>query len=362
MKMNLKKSLLISTAIALSCASPLKSCEKHYKLTENDDIFQVILSNKISFHKFKYLNGNKNLHEFKAGDDVCVAGKANYKNIIKLNANEFFKMGKPSKKQIEIGNQFIKSTLNSTQIKKLNKNVKYIKEIVDDSLDAKDQSPFSLEKCKRKCDRINKTISSLNRNPNEMFSIKLLNNIYRKTNRPLIKENTLYMSCMSNCYMENDISKEKQPMNEITHDEEVNEIDDNEIDDSKLNKRATCPSIDKLREYRHEKLVVPVYQNSRNDVRTRVDGCSSKVLIELADYFTPACNGHDACYHCLSKTQCDNDFYDNMQEICEKYYPGFSNIIDYTQSGHTGDRNWKSDCKCTDEIKSKLVSKLFELA
>ncbi|OUM64801.1 hypothetical protein PIROE2DRAFT_8344 [Piromyces sp. E2] len=194
--MNIKKSLLISTAVALSFASPLKSCEKRYTLNENDNIFQVILSNKISFHKFKYLNGNKNLHEFKPGDDVCVAGEAKYKNIIKLNANEFFKMAKPSNKQIEIENKFIKSTLNSTEIRKLNKNVQQIKQVIDNSLDSEDKSPFSLEKCKSKCDHISKTISSLNRNPNEVFSIKLINKVYKKINRPLIDENTIYMSCM----------------------------------------------------------------------------------------------------------------------------------------------------------------------
>ncbi|OUM60964.1 hypothetical protein PIROE2DRAFT_13168 [Piromyces sp. E2] len=194
--MNFRKVLLISTTIGLSFSSPLKSCEKYYKLNENDDIFQVILSNKISFHKFKYLNGNNNLHEFKSGDDVCIAGKTNYQNVIKLNANEFFKVSKPTNKQIQIGNQIIKSTLNSTHIKKLNNNVEFIKDVIDNSLDSKDESSFSLDKCKTKCDYINKTISSLNRNPNKIFSIKLINNIYKKINRPLIKENTIYMSCM----------------------------------------------------------------------------------------------------------------------------------------------------------------------
>ncbi|OUM56621.1 hypothetical protein PIROE2DRAFT_18676 [Piromyces sp. E2] len=188
------------------------------------------------------------------------------------------------------------------------------------------------------------------------------------------------MSCMSNCYIENEISKENQSIKEVTEKEEK-EINSNEMDDSKLNKRASCPAIEKIRDYKTEDLVVPMYKSSKSDVRTRIDGCSSKVLNDLASYFTPACNGHDACYHCLSKTQCDNDFYDNMQYICEKLFPGFWNVIDYAQckiykntaygtvkvlspkaAGHAGDREWKNDCKCTNEIKNKLVSKLFELS
>ncbi|OUM70584.1 hypothetical protein PIROE2DRAFT_1102 [Piromyces sp. E2] len=218
MKMNLKKPLLVSTTIALSFHSPLKSCEKHYKLNENDDIFQTM---------------------------YVLPEKPNTKTSIKLNANEFFKFNKSSKKQIEIGNQFIKSTLNSTKIKK-----------------------------------------------------------------------------------------------------------------------ASCPVIEKIRDSTHENLVVPVYKNSRDDVRTRVDGCSSKVLCdELADYFTLACNRHDTCYHCILKTQCDNDFYDNIQYVCEKYFPSLPllKFLSPDAAGHTGDYKWKSDYKCTAEIKSKLVSKLFLL-
>ncbi|OUM57822.1 hypothetical protein PIROE2DRAFT_17080 [Piromyces sp. E2] len=281
-------------------------------------------------------------------------------------------MGNPTKKQIEIGNKFIKSTLNSTEIQKLNKNVKYIKDVIDDSLDSKDKSAFSVEKCKRKCDHINNVITSLNRNPNEVFSIKLINNVYKKMNRPLIKENTVYMSCLSNCYIGNEISKEK-PQNK--------ENDSNESGNSRLNKRISCPSIVKVRDYKHEDLVVPVYENTHDDVRTRVDGCSSKVLNELADYFEPACNGHDACYHCLDKSKCDDDFYDNMQYICEKYFPGFSNLIDYAQCklyknaayqvvkvsgdvqwGYDQDHKWNSNCKCTTEINNKLISKNFLIA
>ncbi|OUM58268.1 hypothetical protein PIROE2DRAFT_16499 [Piromyces sp. E2] len=122
-------------------------------------------------------------------------------------------MAKLTKKQIEIENQLIISTLNSTQIRKLN-NVEFIKD----------------KNVKEKCDKNNKTISSLNINPNEMFSIKLINKLYKKINRPLIKENTNYMPCM----------------------------------------RASCPVNEKVRNYKNENLVVPVYKNSRYDVGTRI--------------------------------------------------------------------------------------------
>lgn len=41
--------------------------------------------------------------------------------------------------------------------------------------------------------------------------------------------------------------------------------------------------------------------------------------------FTPACNKHDLCYSDCSRTkkQCDDDFYDDLVDVCRKTYPGF---------------------------------------
>jgi len=148
-----------------------------------------------------------------------------------------------------------------------------------------------------------------------------------------------------------------------------------------LSKRS-CPAVKQIEKYSlGNSFFVPVYQKRKDDVRARVDGCSAKLLVQLASYFTPACNGHDVCYHCGKKANCDNDFNKNMGIICEKVWPGFWNIIDYIQcksyqdiafsavnqngfgvlDAYKDDQNRQFNCKCTSEINSKLLSKMFYL-
>jgi len=144
---------------------------------------------------------------------------------------------------------------------------------------------------------------------------------------------------------------------------------------------SSCPSVS-VNYYENigNKYKIPYYERSNDDLRRRIDGCSSDLLNDLASYLTPSCNGHDACYHCEKKETCDNGFKLNMDRICENKFHGVLEAIDYTyclgyknsayqvvkkanfaKSGYNSDQKWVNNCKCTSDTRKHFVNKNFGL-
>nr|AXL95436.1 conodipine [Conus ermineus] len=63
--------------------------------------------------------------------------------------------------------------------------------------------------------------------------------------------------------------------------------------------------------------------DSKESCTKHSNGCSTPLRLPCQEYFRPACDIHDNCYHCgktfgISRGECDEAFLKDMTALCEK--------------------------------------------
>jgi len=196
-----------------------------------------------------------------------------------------------------------------------------------------DLDTFNINECQANCNNALNQFENVVNDSSNNFNLKTFNYILISSDQGSVDENYFANVCRSQCYfIEEFITafKNDNIMSTVNHiQNEINELD--EVFKGVLTKRNTFDCSTRAKTVTVDHFAsndpdIPVYKQSQDSIFLcksggRIDGCSAqyKILDDFMYYFTPACNGHDACYHCNGdKTQCDDQFKNNMINLCEK--------------------------------------------
>jgi len=196
---------------------------------------------------------------------------------------------------------------------------------------------INTDECKAKCDDALVQFETIVNDPNNNFDLESYNKVLEESNQGTIDKNYYHNICINQCnligefkhvYANANIDKSVKLINE-----EIKVLEELKDSYSKLIKRnkydcSMKESYITIDHYLNDDKDLPVYNSNDGSkfiskVSGRVDGCSAqyKILEDFVYFFTPACNGHDSCYHCSNnKEECDNAFLDNMYTLCDKGY------------------------------------------
>ncbi|OUM62355.1 carbohydrate-binding module family 18 protein, partial [Piromyces sp. E2] len=202
--------------------------------------------------------------------------------------------------------------------------------------DGVDLQSINTDECKAKCGAALAQFEYVINDPNNNFNLESYNDVLQLSDQGSIDKDYFFNVCINQCYLIDEfkevyananISESVESMKEeIQHMEELSNSTDNlrkreEFDCSKKETYIT------VHHYVNDDKDLPVYNANDGSIFNRntggrVDGCSAqyKILQDFIYFFTPACNGHDSCYHCSEKEECDKAFQNNMFSLCDKGY------------------------------------------
>ncbi|OUM62356.1 carbohydrate-binding module family 18 protein [Piromyces sp. E2] len=205
-----------------------------------------------------------------------------------------------------------------------------------ESNDGVDLKNINTEECKAKCDAALAQFEDVINDPSNNFNLESYNKVLQLSDQGTIDKKYYYNICINQCnlldefkevYANDNIAENIKPVKE-----EIQQIEELSNSTDSLRKRAAFDCSKKetyitVHHYMNNDKDLPVYDANDGSIFNRntggrVDGCSAqyKVLEDFIYFFTPACNGHDSCYHCSKKEDCDKAFYDNMVTLCNKGY------------------------------------------
>ncbi|ORX55837.1 hypothetical protein BCR36DRAFT_581007 [Piromyces finnis] len=207
-----------------------------------------------------------------------------------------------------------------------------------ETLDGIDLQYVSSEQCRAKCTDANIQFKTIINDPKNNFNLETYNKVLHESGQGTIDNDYYYNICINQCLL---IDEFKEIYNNAKIDESVKLIKEEtreleEISNSYNNglskrNKYDCKVKDSYITVDHfinNDKDLPVYNSNDGSIFIRktggrVDGCSAhyKLLDDFVYFFTPACNGHDSCYHCNpNKNECDKAFQDNMYTLCNKGY------------------------------------------
>ncbi|ORX87774.1 hypothetical protein BCR32DRAFT_289083 [Anaeromyces robustus] len=185
---------------------------------------------------------------------------------------------------------------------------------------------FNIENCKDNCFKSYVKFKRVINDQNNPFNIETYNKVLKASGQMTIDEDYFLNDCLSQCLYYNEMKDVYKNDNVKYYINQYKKKRNEEIENHNLMKREKfdCSKKDKeITVLENKKDGSIVYKKSDYSalLGSRVDGCSAGIFKDFITVFTPACNGHDACYHCSDdKSKCDINFKDNMDNLCDKVY------------------------------------------
>jgi len=184
---------------------------------------------------------------------------------------------------------------------------------------------FDINNCKDNCYKSYINFKKIINDKTNPFNIETYNKVLKASGQMTIDEDYFLNNCLSQCLYYNEI-KDVYKKDNIEYYIKNRKRNEYEVENNTLMKREQfdCKEKEKgitVLETKEDGTIV--YEKSEYSALLggRVDGCSAGIFEDYMTTFTPACNGHDACYHCSDdKSQCDISFKDNMDKLCDRVY------------------------------------------
>jgi len=364
--------LVLTTLLSIANGYEIK-CKKYYKTKKGDDLYKIAIKNRVSANRILTLNPDFNNRDIKIGSSVCVKGKINFSKDRHCGKGKgscpFGECcsargicGKSAKHcgvgcnpkygmciedfneaitvpQNENLDEFIsnsKAQAIKDIMKKLNMTRKEAKRFYkyankgfsffDASFKNSVNKNYSLEDCKKNCEEANIKFNRIMDDKSNNFNLTQYNQFLEAHDEPKIDHDTLYNSCLSKCFVIQEIYEHDMENENNDTSSPVSLKNIKREDSSNDCQPASEGKISLVNE--NYKNGCAQYQQDEDSADTCVatlNGCSLPLVDKLYNandfgLFVPACNSHDLCYGCMAgKSYCDDTFYNNMKSLCKLY-------------------------------------------
>jgi len=211
--------------------------------------------------------------------------------------------------------------------------------------DTQSLAQFSMPQCQEKCLKAQSNYVDKIFKSDVPYNLNAQNTIRRLNGIGDLNIFSAYERCIGSCRHMNHLFTNMDKASTTTTDNTMTPQNPSKkraynaspLSGNSLRKRGQCAIIsdlgkDDLGAQTYE-IKVDFIQSDKNVLYARINGCTvpdflkaeSSISSEAFENFKPACNYHDACYHCagntpFAKTQCDDNFYQYMLGICDERF------------------------------------------